>query len=286
VTHFEKVTREEIARRNYTEGTTRAYLRALSELAAYFQRPPERLTPEEIREYTAHLVSDRKLSGNTVNQVVGALRFFYFKALNKPWRGHELPYPKKTARLPVIWSPDEVARLIDAAPTPFYRTLVMTLYATGMRRAEVAALKITDIDSARMVIHVQEGKGRRDRDVVLSPHLLEELRQHYRRLRRKPAVWLFPGGTRHTADTPIRDKVVWHACREAARRCDVNKPLHPHTLRHCFATHLLEAGADLRTIQLLLGHADLRETMVYLHLSTRHVAAAASPLDALTLGQK
>ncbi len=175
MTHFETVTREEIARRNYTEGTTRAYVRVLNELAAYFRRSPERLTPEQIREYTAHLVSDRKLSGNTVNQVVGALRFFYFKALNKPWRGHELPYPKKTPRLPVIWSPDEVALLIEAAPTPFYRTIIMTLYATGMRRAEVAALKITDIDSARMVIHVQEGKGRRDRDVVLSPHLLEEL---------------------------------------------------------------------------------------------------------------
>lgn len=286
MTHFEKVTREEIARRNYTEGTTRAYLHALCDLAAYFQLPPERLIPEQIREYTAHLISDRELSGNTVNQVVGALRFFYFKAINKPWRGHELPYPKKTARLPVIWSAEEVARLIDAAPTPFYRTLVMTLYATGMRRAEVAALKITDIDSARMVVHVQQGKGRRDRDLVLSPHLLEELRQHYRRLRRKPAVWLFPGGTHHTADTPITPKVVWHACHEAAKRCNVNKPLHPHTLRHCFATHLLEAGADLRTIQLLLGHADLRETMVYLHLSKRHVAAAASPLDALTLNKK
>ncbi len=286
MTHFEKVTREEIARRNYTEGTTRAYVRALSELAAYFQRPPEQLTPEEIREYSAHLVSDRKLSGNTVNQVVGALRFFYFKALNKPWRGHELPYPKKTARLPVIWSTEEVARLIDAAPTPFYRTILMTLYATGMRRAEVAALKLTDIDSARMVIHVQEGKGRKDRDIVLSPHLLEELRRHYRRLGRKPAVWLFPGGRHHTAEAPISEKVVWHACRRAAQRCGLNKPLHPHTLRHCFATHLLESGADLRTIQLLLGDADLRETMVYLHLSKRHVAAAASPLDALMLGKK
>jgi site-specific recombinase XerD len=286
VTRFEKVTREEIARRNYTEGTTRAYLHALNDLVRYFQRPPERLTPEQIREYTAHLISDRKLSGNTVNQMVGALRFFYLTVLNKPWRGHELPYPKKTMRLPVIWSPEEVARLIDAAPTPFYRTLLMTLYATGMRRAEVATLKISDIDSARMVIHVQEGKGRRDRDVVLSPHLLQELRQHYRRLRRKPAVWLFPGGRHHTADTPITEKVVWHACHRAAQRCGVNKPLHPHTLRHCFATHLLEGGADLRTIQLLLGHADLRETMVYIHLSRRHVAATASPLDSLPLGNK
>ena len=209
VTHFEKITREEIARRNYTEGTTRAYLRALHDLAGYFQQPPERLTPAQIREYSAHLISDRKLSGNTVNQMVGALRFFYLTVLNKPWRGHEMPYPKKKVRLPVIWSPDEVARLLDAAPTPFYRTILMTLYATGMRRAEVAALKLSDVDSARMVLHVKEGKGGKDRDIVLSPRLLEELRQHYRRLPRKPTVWLFPGGTHHTADTPITEKVVW-----------------------------------------------------------------------------
>ena len=283
MTHYEKVTRDEIARRNYSEATTRAYLRVLNDLGAYFQRPPERLGPEQIREYTAHLVRDRKLSGNTVNQRVGALRFYYFKVLKKRWGGDEMPYPKKSVRLPVIWSPDEVARLIEAAPTAFYRTILMTLYATGLRRAEVAALKLTDVDSVRMVLHVQEGKGRRDRDVVLSPHLLEELRQHYRRLRRKPAVWLFPGGTHHTADTPITEKVVWHACRQAAKRAGVDKPLHPHTLRHCFATHLVEAGADLRTVQLLLGHSDLRETMLYIHLSRRHVAATASPLDSLSL---
>ena len=283
MTHYEKVTRDEIARRNYSEATTRAYLLVLNDLGAYFQQPPERLGPEQIREYTAHLVRDRKLSGNTVNQRVGALRFYYFKVLKKRWGGDEMPYPKKSVRLPVIWSPDEVARLIEAAPTAFYRTILMTLYATGLRRAEVAALKLTDVDSARMVLHVQEGKGRRDRDVVLSPHLLEELRQHYRRLRRKPAVWLFPGGTHHTADTPITEKVVWHACRRAAQRAGVDKPLHPHTLRHCFATHLVEAGADLRTVQLLLGHSDLRETMLYIHLSRRHVAATASPLDSLSL---
>ena len=207
--------------------------------------------------------------------------------LNKPWRGHEMPYPKKTLHLPVIWSPDEVASLITAAPTAFYRTIIMTLYATGLRRAEVAALKLTDVDSARMVLHVQEGKGRKNRDVVLSPHLLEELRQHYRRLRRKPAVWLFPGGTHHTADTPITVKVIWHALpRTRPNAAGVNKPLHPHTLRHCFATHLVEGGADLRTVQLLLGHADLRETMLYIHLSKRHVSATASPLDALSLGAK
>jgi integrase/recombinase XerD len=135
----------------------------------------------------------------------------------------------------------------------------MTLYATGMRRAELANLKLSDIDSQRMVIHIQGGKGRKDRDVMLSPNLLDALRQHYRSLRKKPKVWLFPGGTLTTQPTgPSITKVVWHACREAAKRAGLGKQLHPHTLRHCFATHLLEAGADLRTIQLLLGHHDLK----------------------------
>jgi site-specific recombinase XerD len=277
------MTLDEIARRNYTESTTRAYLRVIEDFARYFHRPPDQLGPEHIREYTAHLFRDRKLSDNTVNQRVGALRFFFLKTLKRPWSGDEMPYPKKRIHLPVIWSPEEVACLIDAAPIPFYRTILMTLYGTGVRRAELAALKVTDVDAARMVLHVQNGKGGKDRDIVLSPHLLDELRAHYRRLARKPSVWLFPGGRWHTADYPISDKVVWHACREAAQRAGVNKPLHPHTLRHCFATHLLEGGADLRTIQLLLGHADLRETMIYLHLSRRHVAAAVSPLDSLSI---
>ncbi len=152
MTHYEKVTREEIARRNYTEGTTRAYLRVLHDLTGYFQCPPEHLTPDQIREYTAHLVTDRKLSGNTVNQMVGALRFFYLTVLNKCGAATNCRIREEEhAPKPIIWSPDEVARLIDSAPTPFYRTILMTLYATGMRRAEVAALKLTDVDSARMV---------------------------------------------------------------------------------------------------------------------------------------
>jgi site-specific recombinase XerD len=279
------MTLDEIARRNYSQRTTRIYLATIEDLARYFHRSPDQLDPEQIREYTVHLFRDKHLCENTVNQRVGALRFFYIKMLKRPW-GEEMPYPKKRIHLPVIWSPEEVACLIDAAPLPFYRTILMTLYGTGVRRAECAAFKLTDVDSARMVMHVQNGKGGKDRDIVLSPHLLDELRAHYRRLARKPAEWLFPGGRWHTADYPISDKVVWHACRESAQRAGVHKPLHPHTLRHCFATHLLEAGADLRTIQLLLGHADLRETMIYLHLSKRHVGAIASPLDALSLAAK
>jgi integrase/recombinase XerD len=162
----------------------------------------------------------------------------------------------------------------------------MALYATGLRRAELARLKITDIDSARSMIHVQGGKGRKDRDVMLSPNLLEALREHWRSLRRKPAVWLFPGNRWHTADHPISTKVIWLACKEAAQRAGIRKEVHPHTLRHCFATHLLEAGADLRTIQILLGHRDLEETTIYLHLSQQHLNATASPLDSLPLARK
>jgi site-specific recombinase XerD len=157
----------------------------------------------------------------------------------------------------------------------------MTLYATGARRAEVTRLKVSDIDSQRMVVHIQGGKGRKDRDVMLSPVLLEALRDYWRRL--KPKTWLFPGTRAHTAPRPITSKVIWHACHQAALRAGLHKRVHPHTLRHCFATHLLEAGADLRTIQMLLGHHDLEETTVYLHLSHRHLSATASPLDALAL---
>ena len=274
---------DEIQRRNYTESTTRAYERIIKDFAFYFHRSPDQLGPEHVREYTAHLFRDKKLSPNTVNQTVGALRFFFVKFLKRPWSAEEMPCPKKRIHLPVIWSRDEVSRLIESADTPFHRTILITLYATGARRSELAHLKLTDVDSGRMVVHIHEGKGGKDRDVMLSPNLLTELRQHYRRLPRKPAEWLFPGGQWHTADCPISDKVVWWACRQAAQRSHIQKPLHPHTLRHCFATHLLEDGTDLRTIQMLLGHRDIKETTIYLHVSQRHINAATSPLDALAI---
>jgi site-specific recombinase XerD len=223
------------------------------------------------------------LSSGSVTYRLAALRFFYTKTLKKAWSVVETPYPKKNYRLPTILSQEEVARLIDAAETPFHRTLLMTLYATGLRRAEVTHLKVSDVDSKRMVIHVRGGKGRKDRDVMLSPKLLEELRQHWRRLRRKTSDWLFPGNRWHTANHPIDSKTIYHACQEAAKRAGLNQAIHPHTLRHCFATHLLEGGADLHTIQILLGHSSLKETTIYLHLSKRHLNATPSPLDALQL---
>lgn len=283
MTRLRKMMLEELERRNYSESTARSYVHAVEDFAGYFNLPPDQLGPEHIREYQAYLFKTRKMAANTVTQHLGALRFFYIKTLKQSWSAAETPYPKKVLHLPVILSPEEVQRLIAAAASPFHRMLLMTLYATGVRRAELTHLKITDIDSPRMVVHVQGGKGRKDRDVMLSPNLLQELRQHWRGLRVKPKTWLFPGNRWHTADHPIDSKVPWEACHQAAKRAGIQKEVHPHTLRHCFATHLLEAGADLRTIQILLGHRDLEETTIYLHLSQRHLSATASPLDALPM---
>jgi len=274
---------EELQRRNYAETTIDSYIRAVEDFSRYFNCSPDRLGPRHIREYQAALFQKRKFSPNTVAQHLAALRFFYVKTLKKAWSITETPYPKKAVHLPTILSQEEVARLIDAALTPYHRTLLMTLYATGVRRAELTHLKVSDVDSQRMVIHVQGGKGRKDRDVLLSAKLLDELKRHWRRLRRKPSIWLFPGNRWHTADTPIDTKVVWDACKKAAQQAGLQKDVHPHTLRHCFATQLLEAGADLRTIQTLLGHSDLEETTLYLHLSQRRLNATASPLDSLQL---
>jgi integrase/recombinase XerD len=283
VTQLRRMMLEELQRRNYAQHTIRSYIRTVEDFARHFHCSPDRLGPRHIREYQAELFEKRKLSAASVAVRLAALRFFYCKTLKRTWSIAETPYPKKDHRLPAILSQEEVAQLIAAASTSFHRTLLLTLYATGARNAEVTHLKVSDVDSKRMVVHIQGGKGRKDRDVMLSPKLLEELREHWHRLRRKPRVWLFPGHHDHGADHPIDTKTVWHACQQAVQRAGIQKSVHPHSLRHCFATHLLEAGADLRTIQILLGHNDLKETARYLHLSQRHLHAASSPLDSLSL---
>ena len=286
MTRLRKMMLEDLQRRNYAETTISSYIRIVEDFSRRFQRPPDRLGPPQIREYQAELFKKRKFAASTVTVYLAALRFFYTKTLKKGWSAAETPYPKSAEHVPSILSQEEVARLIDAARTPFHRTLLLTLYATGVRRAELTHLKISDVDSQRMVVHIHGGKGRKDRDVMLSPKLLKELREHWRRLRRKPSQWLFPGNRDHSNDKPISTKVVWQACRNAAQRAGLPKQVHPHTLRHCFATHLLEQGADLRNIQMLLGHNDLEQTTIYLHVSERRLNATASPLDSLKFKEK
>lgn len=284
MTRLRKLMLDELERRNYSQTTRRAYLLGVEQFSKYFHRSPEQLGLNEVRDYQAQLFRVRNLTPATVAVRLAALRFLFVAVLKRHWTVDDTPYPKRPAKLPTVLTQEEVARMIDAALTALHRALLMLLYATGLRRAEAAHLKISDIDSKRMVIHVVGGKGRKDRDVMLSPKLLEALRDYWRSLKHKPETWLFPGHcTREQSEHPISDKVIWYACEQAAKRAGIDKPVHPHTLRHSFATHLLEAGVDLRTIQLLLGHSDLKATTVYLHLSHRHLQATASPLDTLPL---
>ena len=211
MTRLRKMMLEELQLRNYSQNTIDRYIFGVEEFSRRFNCPPDRLGPRHVREYQAELLTKRKLAPNSVAIHLAALRFFYLKTLKKSWNISETPYPKKPIRLPVIMSQEEVAHFIDAASTPYHRTLLMTLYGTGVRRAELTHLKVTDIDSQRMVVHVQGGKGRKDRDVMLSPKLLKELREHWRRLRRKPSEWLFPGNRHHSGEEPITTKVVWQA---------------------------------------------------------------------------
>jgi site-specific recombinase XerD len=282
MTQLRQMMLEELQRRNYSEITTRKYLQVVTNFAKHFGKSPDQLGPDQLRTYQAYLLKEHKLAVGTVANYVAALRFFFVKTLRRQLFRDFLPYPKRRDRLPTVLSLEEVARLINAAGTLYRRTLLMTLYGTGMRRAELARLKVSDIDGQRMMIRVDRGKGGRSRDVPLSPTLLETLREYWRW--RKPKTYLFPSrNPRRGPDQPISDKTLWIACREAARQAGLSKRISPHTLRHSWATHLLEAGTDLRTIQVLLGHGDLETTAQYLHLSQRHLQAVANPLESLVL---
>jgi integrase/recombinase XerD len=271
---------EELQRRNFAATTITTYLKAVEQFAGHFKCRPDRLNHTHLRTYQVYLLRERKLMPHTVRLHVAALRFFFVKTLKRRYLLDDTPYPKAPRRLPSILSVDEVAQVIDAAASLSHRAMLMMLYSTGMRNAELRHLQVADIDSRRMLIHIRQGKGGRDRFVPLSATLLVTLRAYYRWMR--PKTWLFPGtvdGWR--ADKPITPKVLWEACVVAARRAGLRKRCFPHLVRHSYATHLLESGADLRTIQLLLGHANVRHTVLYLHLSQRHLQAVANPLDAL-----
>src|SRR5580700_87636 len=269
-------------RRNYAQNTIRAYVRIVQDFAKHFQQSPDKLGPQHLRRYQAYLFQEKKLDAGTVQQHVAALRFFYVKTLKRRYLLEDIPMPKRRRKLPKVLSPEEVEQLIDSARNLFHRTMLMTLYSTGIRRAELCRLQVTDIDSKRMMVHIRQGKGGHDRDVPLSEKLLETLRVYWRWM--KPKNYLFPGTVKNwRADIPVTTKVPWEACQLAAKRAAIRKKVHPHTLRHCFATHLLEAGADLRTIQVLLGHRKLEHTIIYLHLSRKHLTAVANPLDTINV---
>jgi integrase/recombinase XerD len=272
---------EELQRRNYSAATIRGYVLAIKQFADYFGKPPDRLGATHIQRFQWYLLQERKLAPVTVEIRMSALRFFFKKMLKRrDIHFDDLPFPKTPRKLPTVLSREEVRRMIDETTNLMHRTILMVLYGTGVRRTELSLLKVTDIDSKRMVIHIRQGKGSRDRDVPLSPKLLEALREYWRW--KKPKIYLFPSTPgKRGVEEPMSDKVVWWAVREAARRAGITRKIGPHTFRHSFATELLEGGTDLRTIQLLMGHTRLEDTTLYLHLSRRHLEMTINPLDQL-----
>jgi integrase/recombinase XerD len=268
---------EDMQIRNLAPETQRAYLQHVSLFARHIGKSPEDLGPDEIRSYRIYLVRDKRLAASSISVAVAALRFLYTVTLRRAWIvAEDIPTCRQIRRLPVVLSQDEVARFLDAVENLKYRVILTVCYAVGLRISEAVRLKPGAIDSQRMVIRVDQGKGRKDRYVMLSPKLLDMLRDYWKRTH--PEEWLFPGDR---PGQPISPHTVAHVCRQTRRRCGISKLVTPHSLRHAFAVHLLEAGTDLRTIQLLLGHRSLSTTAQYLRIATSKVCATVSPLDSL-----
>jgi site-specific recombinase XerD len=267
---------QDLAIRNYSEKTKQCYVKALTGFAKYFNRPPDQLGLEEVRTYQVHLVHTRKLSWSYLKIVVSSLRFFFTVTLGRDFPLRYIPYPRKEKRLPVVLSREEVAHLLASVANPKHHAILATIYATGARLSEASNLQVTDIDSKRMMVRIRQGKGHKDRYVPLSPVLLPELREYWKIDR--PRAWLFPGAR---IDLPMTRGAIGRMCRNACKRAGLTKIVSPHALRHSFATHLLEAGTNIRVIQELLGHGSLRTTGVYTHVSPATLGTFKSPLDDL-----
>lgn len=264
--------------RNYSPRTIEIYIDRVAKFARYFGQSPAKLSSEHIREFQRYLVEDKKYSWSYLNQTVCALRFFYGVSLEKPCLIKYIPHARQPKKLPVVLSRQEVALIIRAAENLKHRTLLMTLYATGVRISEALTLQIQDLDSQRMMIHIRQGKAGKDRYLPLRPALLEQLRSYWRVQR--PRSWLFPGRGRkgHLASGSAE-----RICRKTARKAGLTKTVTPHTFRHTFATHHLEAGTDLKTIQVWLGHSSLKTTSIYLHVAEKPLYTSTPAKDLLAM---
>ena len=267
---------EDMQLRNFSPHTQKAYVRAVAKFAHFFDQSPDQLGPEEVRGYLIHLVQQRRVSWSFYNQTLCALRFYYHTTLGKDCLLAGIPCPKEQKKLPVVLSTSEVVRFFNAITNLKHRTMFMAAYACGLRVSELVGLRVTDIDSQRMMIHVRQGKGRKDRYIPLSIRLLEVLRGYWKA--RRPNGWLFPG---RFPGHPIECTTVNRIARKIAHSAGLTKRVTVHTLRHSYATHLLDAGTDLRTIQVLLGHRNIRTTARYTHVSQAKLESIPSPLDLL-----
>jgi integrase/recombinase XerD len=268
---------EDMTIRNLSPATQQSYIHAVAKFSRYFGRSPDRLGLEDVRAYQVHLAS-KGVAWGSLNQVVCALRFFYGVTLDQATIPERIAYAREPRKLPTVLSADEVVRFLESVSSLKARVALTTAYAAGLRVSEVAALKVRDVDSDRMVMRIEHGKAGKERYVMLSAPLLGILRSYWRLTR--PSRYLFPG---RTSDKPIEPTVLHAACRSAAAAAGLDKRVSVHVLRHSFATHLLESGVDIRIIQVLLGHENLSTTARYTRVSTRLIADTASPLDRLSL---
>jgi integrase/recombinase XerD len=271
--------REELQLRNSSEETITTYLGCVERFTRYYGQSPEQLNAEQVRSYLLYLLGERKLSWPALHVNRAALGFLSVRVLKQRWFDEEIQCPKRPVSLPTVLSADEIARILEHTRNLKHWTMLATLYATGLRSKELRLLKVSDIDSPRMVLHIRNGKGQVPRDLALSPALLERLRVYWRW--QKPKEWLFPSQERQ--EHPMGGRSLRFICTNAGRRAGIEKLVHPPVFRHSYATHLLEAGADLRLIQVLLGHVDIRTTACYLRVSTRRLQAVASPFDTLAI---
>jgi integrase/recombinase XerD len=267
---------EDMTVRNFAADTQRNYLRAVKNLAIFLGRSPDAATAEDLRLFQLHF-TETHVRPPTINGTVTALRFFFSVTVDRPDVTKPLTFVAEPRKIPVILSPEEVARFLEAAPGPKYKAALSAAYGAGLRVSEVVALKVPDIDSKRMLLRIEQGKGRKDRFAMLSPQLLELLRDWWRIAR--PQVWLFPGQNPVNHLTTRQFNRAVHA---AAHMAEITKRVTPHTLRHSFATHLLEQNIDIRVIQVLLGHAKLDTTALYTRVATNTIRTVMSPLDRLT----
>jgi len=271
---------EDMTVRNFAAKTQDNYIRAVAKLAKFLGRSPDTATTEELRLFQLHLTANQ-VGAPTINGTVTALRFFFTVTLDRSDVIKHLTFVPEPRKIPVILSPEEVARFLEAAPGVKYKAAFSVAYGAGLRVSEVASLKVSDIDSERMLLRVEQGKGRKDRYAMLSPVLLELLRDWWRIA--QPKAWLFTG---QDPLQPISTRQLNRACHAAARLAEITKQVSPHTLRHSFATHLLEQNTDIRVIQVLLGHAKVETTALYTRIATNTIRAVMSPLERLSLKPK
>jgi site-specific recombinase XerD len=263
--------------RNFVEKTRNDYIRHVRSFTAFLGRSPDTAVAEDLRRFQLHQ-TQTGVRPPSINGSVAALRFFFTVTLDRPEMARHLTFVREPRKMPAVLSPEEVARLLEAAPGVKYKAALSVAYGAGLRVSEVATLKVSDIDSERMMLRVEQGKGRKDRHAMLSPVLLELLRDWWQIAR--PIAWLFPG---RDPVQPISTRQLNRACHAAAVMAQIGKRVTPHTLRHSFATHLLEQNTDIRVIQVLLGHSKLETTALYTHIATNTIRAVTSPLDRLAL---